>query len=102
MPVLVGNNIVSAKLMGGEEAEVIADVMSAKLPGLVVEDHESYLALTTDGQDLIFDMDELTEEMGFPYSVAKFLAVLTTYKGDIDVGDNAVTIRVFAPEQRPS
>jgi hypothetical protein len=47
-------------------------------------------------------MDELTEEMGFPYSVAKFLAVLTTYKGDIDVGDNAVTIRVFAPEQRAS
>ncbi|GAB3100357.1 hypothetical protein G8770_04235 [Aestuariicella hydrocarbonica] len=99
MSELQGNNIVSAKLIWGEEAEIISEVMMDKVPGLVVEDNESYLSLTVDGKDLEFDMNEIAEEMGHAYSVGKFLAVLTTYKGDIDVGDDSVSIRVFNPEK---
>lgn len=102
MTELIANNTVSAKLIGGEEAGIIADFMQEKMPQLVVEDHESYLSLCTAGESLVFDMNELTEEMGFPYTVAKFLAVLTTYKGEICVDDHAVSIHVFAPEKSAS
>lgn len=91
------NFSVSAKLIAGEEAECIADLMEECYPNLVVEDHQSYLSLTVDNEQLVFDMDDIAEEMGSPYSVTKFLAILASYKGDIDVGDNTVSIAVFAP-----
>jgi MmoB/DmpM family protein len=98
MTKLVGNDSVSAKLIGGEEAEVIAETMLESVEGLTVEDHGSYLSLDLDGGDLVFDMNQISEELGFPYSVTKFLAILTTYKGEIEVGDDAVFIRVFSPQ----
>ncbi|MAZ89984.1 MAG: hypothetical protein CL693_20295 [Cellvibrionaceae bacterium] len=91
------NNSVSVKLIGGEEAEIIADYMLDNIPELSVEDHESYLSLTVDNQTLRFDMESLSAEMGYPYSTSKFLAVLTTYKGDIEVGDDFVAVHVFSP-----
>lgn len=94
------NRSVSVKLMGGEEAEVIADYMLGKMEELNVEDFESYLALTVDDKDLVFEMDELSEEMGYSYTTANFLAVLTTYKGDIEVGDDFVAVRVFDPKSQ--
>lgn len=98
MTELVGNDSVSAKLMGGEEAQVIAEMMLESVDGLAVEDHGSYLSLNLDGGDLVFDMSQISEELGSPYSVSKFLAILTTYKGEIEVGDDAVFIRVFSPQ----
>jgi MmoB/DmpM family len=97
MTELVANDSVSAKLMGGEEAQVIAEMMLESVDGLAVEDHGSYLSLNLDGGDLVFDMSQISEELGSPYSVSKFLAILTTYKGEIEVGDDAVFIRVFSP-----
>lgn len=100
MTQLVGNYSVSAKLIGGEEAEVIADLMLESVEGLSVEDHGSYLSLDADGKDLVFDMNEISEEMGSPFTVTRFLAILTTYKGEIEVGDDNVVIRVFSPGQQ--
>jgi|GEM_PF-1153443 len=95
---LTGNDLVSAKLMAGEEGEVIAALMAERVAGLMVTDHESYIDLSAVGCDLDFDMAAIGEELGFPYSVSRFLAVLATYKGDIEVGDDRVVIRVFSPD----
>ncbi|MFA7555474.1 MAG: MmoB/DmpM family protein [Spongiibacteraceae bacterium] len=92
------NFTVSAKFLGGEEAEIISELMQDLYPSIVVEDFGSYRALTVDGEQLVFDMGEIAEEIGSAYTVTNFLAILVSYKGDIDVGDDSITIKVFAPK----
>ena len=91
------NFTVSAKLIGGEDAEAIIDLMREKNSQLAIENKGSYWAITAENADLEFDMAEIGEALGHGYSVTNFLAVLASYKGEIDVRDNSVIIKVFAP-----
>ncbi len=93
------NFTVSARLIGGDDAEAIVDLMRENNPALAIEDNGSYWSITADNEDLIFEMDEIGEAMGHDYSVTKFLGILASYKGEIEVRDNAVAIKVFAPHQ---
>lgn len=91
------NFTVSAKLIGGEDAEAIVDLMRESNPLLSIEDNGSYWAITADNESLVFDMADISEALGHAYSVNNFLAVLASYKGEIDVRDDSVVIKVFAP-----
>lgn len=99
MSAITENFTVSARLMGGDDAEVIIDFLQENNPKLSVEDHGAYWSITADNEDLLFDMSEIGEAMGHPYSVSSFLAILASYKGEIDVRDDSVVIKVFAPHQ---
>jgi hypothetical protein len=69
----------------------------------VVEDHQSYWSITGDRTDLVFDMESISEALGHPFRVAGFLTILASYKGEIDVRDDSVVIRQFAPDRnRPA
>ena len=91
------NFTVSAKLIGGEDAEAIVDLMREANPQLAVEDNGAYWAITADNESLVFDMSEISEALGHSYTVNNFLTVLASYKGEIDVRDDSVVIKVFAP-----
>jgi len=97
MSMITENFTVSAKLIGGEDAEAIVDLMRENNQKLAIENNGSYWAITAENEDLIFDMESISEELGHAFSVANFLAVLASYKGDIDVRDDSVVIKVFAP-----
>lgn len=91
------NFTVSAKLIGGEDAEAIVELMRENNSHLAIENNGSYWAITAEKEDLVFDMEEISEALGHSYTVTNFLAVLASYKGEIDVRDNSVVIKVFAP-----
>jgi|TARA_R110001583_G_scaffold174631_1_gene329102 hypothetical protein len=87
------NHTVSAKLIGGDEAGIICELMEELFDDVVVTDMGSYMSIETQNPELVFDVAEITEAMGSPYSVSRFLAVLATYKGFIEVNDDNVIIR---------
>jgi hypothetical protein len=91
------NFSVSAKLMGGEEAEAVVELVREKNPRLAIVDHGSYWSITAEREALVFDMSEVAEALGHPYTVTNFLTILASYKGEIDVRDASVVIKEFAP-----
>ncbi|MDF1693950.1 MAG: MmoB/DmpM family protein [Zhongshania sp.] len=93
MSTIKANHTVSAKLMGGEEAGIICDLMEELHEHVDIIDSGSYVSIETQQEELIFDMEEITEVMGHSYSVSNFLSILTTYKGFIEVNDDNVVIR---------
>lgn len=93
MSTITENHTVSAKLMGGEQAGIICDLMEELYEHVDVIDSGSYVSIETQEPELIFDMAEISEVMGHSYSVSNFLAILTTYKGFIEVNDDNVVIR---------
>ena len=93
------NFTVSAKLIGGEEAEIIVELMREKHAELQIDDNGAYWSLTINHSALVFDMNEISEAMGHDYRVTNFLTILASYKGEIDVHDDGVVIKEFAPAQ---
>lgn len=87
------NHTVSAKLIGGDEASVICELMEEMFDHVTITDMGSYINIETQEPELIFDANEIADAMGSPYSVSRFLAVLATYKGFIEVNDDNVIIR---------
>lgn len=99
MSLITENFTVSAHLMGGDDAEVVVEVMQEINPALAVENNGAYWSITADNEDLLFDMSAIGEAMGHAYSVTNFLGILASYKGEIEVRDDAVAIKVFAPHK---
>lgn len=95
--VLNRTNIVSAKLIAGEEAEAIVAAVCANNPQAVADDHGSYIALTSP-KSLVFDIDLISEELGRPYNVPTLLVVLASYTGQVDVQDRRLTIKEAAAD----
>ncbi|MEX1669220.1 MmoB/DmpM family protein [Zhongshania guokunii] len=93
MSTIKANHTVSAKLMGGEEAGIICDLMEELYEHVDIIDSGSYVSIETQQEELIFDMEEIAEVMGHSYSVSNFLSILATYKGFIEVNDDNVVIR---------
>jgi hypothetical protein len=91
------NFTVSARLIGGDVSEIVVDLMREAHPDMVVEDNGSYWSISVNNKDLVFDMDAISEALGYRFTVTSFLGILASYKGEIDVRDNAVVIKVFAP-----
>lgn len=99
MSAITENFTVSAHLMGGDAAEAIVELMQETDPALAIEDNGAYWSITADNEDLLFAMNAISEAMGHAYSVTNFLGILASYKGEIEVRDDAVAIKVFAPHQ---
>jgi MmoB/DmpM family len=95
--VLHATNIVSAKLMAGEEAEAIVAAVLAHNPQASFEDHGSYLSVSSP-KILVFDIEQISEELGRPYNVPTLLVVLSSYTGQVDVQDNRLTIKEAAAD----
>lgn len=87
------NHSVSVKLINGDEADVICDLMEELNNDLIIEDHGTYITIQREREELLFPIDEISEAMGRPYTVSNFLTVLATYKGYIEVNDDNVVIR---------
>lgn len=85
-------HLVSAKLIMGEEALCVADVIAERYPDARVTDYGSYLALEREGE-LIFDMASITDALGRPYAISTFLTILASYNGAIDIDDTRIAIR---------
>ncbi|MGE0487545.1 MAG: MmoB/DmpM family protein [Gammaproteobacteria bacterium] len=83
---------VNAKLMVGEEASAIAAAACLDNPGATVEDHGSYLTISGEVR-LDLNIRTIAEELGRPYDVPTLLVVLTSYTGQVDVGDDRVSIK---------
>lgn len=93
MSMIAENHSVSVKLINGDEADIICDLMEELNDDLIIEDHATYITIQREREELRFPMDEIAEAMGRPYTVSNFLAVLATYKGYIEVNDDNVVIR---------
>lgn len=92
-PTIKANHTVSAKLMGGDESSVICDLMEELFDHVTIIDSHSYVSIETQEPELIFDMEEISEAMGSPFSISNFLAIMATYKGFIEVNDDNIIIR---------
>lgn len=83
---------VNAKLMAGEEAAAIAAAACVDNPGATIEDHGSYITISSDVR-LDLNIQTIVEELGRPYDVPTLLVVLSSYTGQVDVGDDRVSIK---------
>jgi len=83
---------VNAKLMAGEEASAIAAAACVDNPSATVEDHGSYITISSEVR-LDLNIKTITEELGRPYDVPTLLVVLSSYTGQVDVGDDHVSIK---------
>lgn len=83
---------VNVKLMAGEEASAIAAAACDDNPGATVEDHGSYITISGEVR-LDLNIKTITEELGRPYNVPTLLVVLSSYTGQVEVGDDHVSIK---------
>jgi len=90
-PELKPSHTVTAKLIKGSDAAAVVAVLMSSSPSAVVQDHGTYLSLENEGS-LFFNLTDIGEELGRPYDIPTFLAILASYTGQVDVQDNAVLI----------
>lgn len=83
---------VSAKLMAGEEAQCIADVVADTHPDARIHDFGSYLAVEREGE-LRLDLASISEALGRPYALSMLLTILVSFNGAVDVSDDGIVIR---------
>ena len=83
---------VNVKLMGGEEASAIAAAACVDNPSATVEDHGSYITISSEVR-LDLNIKTITEELGRPYDLPTLLVVLSSYTGQVDVGDDYLSIK---------
>lgn len=85
------HNLVGVKLTRGEEAEAVVEVVTATHPEARVEQYPAYVSITAPHR-LVFDLPQISEQLGRPYDVPTFLVILSSYNGRITVEDERVTI----------
>tara|TARA_R110000868_G_scaffold226080_4_gene478536 strand:- start:1939 stop:2232 length:294 start_codon:yes stop_codon:yes gene_type:complete len=86
---------VSAKLMAGEEAQCVADVVAECHPDAQIHDFGSYLAIEREGE-LRLDLAAISEALGRPYGLSMLLTILVSFNGAVDVNDEGIVIREAA------
>jgi hypothetical protein len=82
---------VSLKLMAGHEAEVVASVLAASYPNAVIEHFPAYISVESQ-ETLRLQIPQVAEVLGDDYDVTRFLVILSSYVGTINVDDNSVVL----------
>lgn len=82
-------NTIGVSLMGSEESNVIIEYVRDTMPDATVADKDCYYKIEREGL-LNFDMADITERLGRPYSEHDFLVSMTTYYGRIVVNEGVV------------
>lgn len=85
------SNRVGVKLMGGEEAEAVATVIAAAYPNAEIEYFPSYISIEVPNR-VVFDLPQISEQLGRAYDAPAFLVILSSYNGRINLEDEQVTI----------
>lgn len=86
---------VGVKLTAGEEAEAVAEVVTATHPDARVEHFPAYISIVAPHR-LTLELPLVSEQLGRPYDVPTFLVILSSYHGHIQVEDERVSITAEA------
>jgi hypothetical protein len=82
---------VGISLIGSEETTAAVEMVREQMPEAKVTDNDIYFKVEGEGL-LRFDMGELSERIGRPYTVHDFLVNMTSYYGRIVINDGVVEI----------
>ena len=82
---------VGISLIGSSETNVIVDMVAELLPDAKITDNDVFFKIERD-EMLSFDMVELSDRLGKPYTVHDFLVNMTSYYGRIVVKDHEIEI----------
>lgn len=82
---------VGISLIGSEETNVAVDMVAELMPDAKITDNDIFYKIERDGM-LSFDMNELSDRLGKPYTVHDFLVNMTSYYGRIVVKDHEIEI----------
>ncbi|HLW72089.1 MAG TPA: MmoB/DmpM family protein [Candidatus Binataceae bacterium] len=82
---------VALKLMVGQEADAVVSVLAEAHPEAVIQRYPAYVSI--EGQNrLTVEIPRVIEALGSDYDVTRFLVILSSYVGAIDVNDDSVTL----------
>ncbi|MGB8406433.1 MAG: MmoB/DmpM family protein [Mycobacterium sp.] len=84
-------NTVGISLIGSSETNVVVDMIAELMPDAKIADNDVFFKIEREGL-LSFDMNELSDRLGKPYTVNDFLVNMTTYYGRIVVKDHEIEI----------
>jgi hypothetical protein len=82
---------VALRLMAGQEANAVATVLAASHPSAIVEYYPAYISVEAPGQ-LCVQISQIGEALGSDYDVTRFLVILSSYVGTINVYDDSVVL----------
>jgi hypothetical protein len=82
---------VALKLMAGQEAEAVATVLAASHPSAIVEHFPAYISVEAPDK-LSVQISQIGELLGSDYDVTRFLVILSSYVGTINVYDDSVVL----------
>lgn len=90
---------VGISLIGSTETSVAIEMVADEMPDAKITDNDCFYKVERDGL-LRFDMADLSDRLGRPYTVHDFLVNMTSYYGRIVVSDGAVEIHAeILPER---
>ncbi|MGH7839629.1 MAG: MmoB/DmpM family protein [Candidatus Binataceae bacterium] len=82
---------VAFKLMVGQEADAVVSVLAETHPEAVIQRYPAYISVESQ-QRLRVDIPRVVEALGSDYDVTRFLVILSSYVGTIDVQDDSVVL----------
>lgn len=82
---------VSMKLMAGQDANAVVSVIARDYPAAVIEHFPAYISVAA-SETLRLRMACIADLLGAEYDVTRFLVILSSYVGVIDVDDESVTL----------
>ena len=85
---------VALVLQKSPEADATIDALA---DSVVVHDMGSYYKLTS-GQDIRVEMGQVSDELGEPVSLSRWLVVMSSYVGRIETGEDYFTVLTGMPE----
>jgi len=90
---------VGISLIGSTETAAAVEMVAEEMPDAKITDNDCFYKIEREGL-LSFDMADLSERLGRPYTVHDFLVNMTSYYGRIVVNDAAVEIHAdILPER---
>lgn len=90
---------VGISLIGSSETSAAVEMVADEMPDAKITDNDCYYKVERE-KLLRFDMAELSDRLGRPYTVHDFLVNMTSYYGRIVVSDDAVEIHAeILPER---
>ncbi|ABL79392.1 MULTISPECIES: MmoB/DmpM family protein [unclassified Nocardioides] len=82
---------VGISLIGSAETAETVAMVEEEIPDAKITDNDCFYKIEREGL-LRFDMENLSERLGRPYSVHDFLVNMTSYYGRIVVNDGVIEI----------
>ncbi|MGH7962224.1 MAG: MmoB/DmpM family protein [Candidatus Binatia bacterium] len=82
---------VSLKLMAGHEADAVASVLATAYPHAVIEHFPAYISVEA-RETLRLQIPQVAALLGDDYDVTRFLVILSSYVGTINVDDDDVVL----------